>query len=123
MDSGPGAYAPSRNDSGISFRDQHQGRARAPVASVIDPTDAGYQRVLGVLDLALAAFAAQLPHRLDQVVRRARRLARGNLAAAGVERQIAVMGEIVVADELSAFARFAEAEGLELQHDGDDEVV
>src|SRR5215475_10416739 len=105
------------------FRNQHQGRARAPVASVVDPTDAGHQRVLGVLDLALAGLALQLPHRLDQVVRRARRLARGNLAAAGVERQIAVVGEIVLADELHALARLAEAERLELQHDGDDEVV
>src|SRR6516165_6717041 len=106
-----------------SFRNQHQRRARPPVASVVDPTDAGHQRVPGVLDLPFAGFALQLPHRLDQVVRGARRLARGNLTAAGVERQIAVVGEIAVADELHAFTRLAEAERLELQHDSDNEVV
>src|SRR5262249_57670939 len=46
-----------------------------------------------------------------------------NLTAAGVERQIAVVGEIAVADELHAFAGLAEAERLELQQDGNDEVV
>ena len=29
----------------------------------------------------------------------------------------------MIADELYAFARFAEAEGLELQHDRDDEII
>ncbi len=105
------------------FRDQHQGRARAPVASVVDPADAGHQRVLRVLDLALAGFTAQLPHRLDQVVGRARRLPRRDLAAAGIERQVAVVREVVIADERAALARLAEAECLELQHDRDDEVV
>src|SRR5215471_11724131 len=99
------------------FRNQNQRRARAPVASVVDPSDAGHQRVPRVLDLPFAGFALQLPYRLDQVVRGARRLTRGNLAAAGVERQIAVVGEIAVADELHARARLAEAERLELQHD------
>src|SRR5262245_3189698 len=94
------------------FRDQHQGRAGAPVASIVDPADPGHQGILGVLDLALATLASQLSHRLDQIVRGARRLARGDLPAAGVERQIAVEGEVVLADERNALPRLAEPEGL-----------
>src|SRR5580693_9485829 len=96
----------------LLFRDQHQGRARAPVASVIDPADAGHQRVFGILDLALAALAAQLPHRLNEIMRRARGLARGNLPAASVEREIAAKGEIMLADEGHAFAHLAKTESF-----------
>src|SRR5580698_3032574 len=95
-----------------SFRDQHQGCARAPVASVIDPADAGHQRVLGVLDLPLACLTAQLPYRFKQVFRRAGCLAGGDLPAAGVERQVAVVGEVRLADVRDALAGLAEAKRL-----------
>src|SRR5579862_3546984 len=107
----------------LLFRDQNQGCARTPVASVIDPADASHQRVFGVLDLALSGFAAQLAHRLHEIMRRARGLTRGDLTTAGVEGQIAIEGEIMLADERHALARLAEAEGFELQHDGDDEII
>ena len=97
--------------------------ARAPVAPVVDPADAGHERVGGVLDLPLAGFAHELPHRLDQIVRRAGRLAGRDLAAAGVHRQRAVVGQVGVADERHALARLAEAERLELDHQRDQEVV
>src|SRR5580698_7499136 len=93
-----------------SFRDQHQGCARAPVACVIDPADAGHQRVGGVLDLPLACLAAQLPYRFDQVFRRAGRLTGRDLSAAGIEGQVAVVVEVCLADIRDALASLAEAE-------------
>ena len=53
--------------------------------------------VLGILDLPLAAFAEQLADRLDQIGAAAGKpgLAGGNLPAAGVERQVAGVGEVV----------------------------
>ena len=79
----------------------------------------------GVLHLALAAFAEELAHGFDQVGAAAREagLSRGDLSAAGVQRQVAVEGEVMLADEVAALAMLAEAEHFHLQHDGDDEVV
>src|SRR4029079_7804370 len=94
----------------LLVRHEAQRGAGAPVASVIDPADAGDERVGGVLDLTLAGLAHELPHRLDQIVRRAGCLAGRDLAAAGVQRQRSFIREVGVADERHAFARFAEAE-------------
>src|SRR5438045_9449279 len=70
-----------------------------------DATIAVRNRRLGVLHLALAAFAAQLPHHLDQeeqavhpgvTVREA--------ATIGVDRQAAAGRDAAAGDELSALA-------------------
>src|SRR3982074_2191600 len=102
---------------------QRERCARAPVAPVVDPADAGHERVRGVLDLTLVGLTHQLAHRLDQIVRRAGRLARPDLSPAGVERQRAAVGQIGVAHEWDPFARLAEAQRLELNDDGDEEIV
>src|SRR5437762_14091733 len=82
-----------------------------------DATIAVRDRRLGVLHLALAAFAAQLPHRLDQqkeavhpgvTVREA--------AAIGVDRQCAAGRDTPARYELAALALRAEAEIFE-NHD------
>src|SRR6185437_14252273 len=89
----------------LLVRNQRQRRARSPVAPVIDPADAGHQRVGGILDLPLAGLTHELTHRLDQIVRGTGRLPRRDLAAAGVEGQRAVIGKISIAHEGHALAR------------------
>src|SRR3974377_313065 len=109
--------------SGIRRKDHH--RAGGEVAGVGDAAYARDHRDLAVGYLALAAFPEELPHRLDHVGAAAREpaLSRRDLAAAGVERQVSLMREIRLPDEGAALAALAEAQHLELQQDGDDEIV
>ena len=85
------------------------------------------EREVAVLHLHLRVrLAAQLPHRFDHLGHAAavRRVVVAEPAAVGVERQLAAArDQIAVGDELAALAFLAEAEVLELHHDGDREAV
>lgn len=74
------------------------------VPRIGDDADAGDQRVVRILDLTAAAFAEHLPHRFVEVETAAGEagLARGNLTAAGVERQRAVESQVSVQREVAA---------------------
>ncbi len=75
-------------------------------------------------DLARAAFAAQLPHRLDQQEQAVHAgVAIGQAAAVGVDRQAAAGRDAAALDEAPAFALRAEAEIFEEQDRVDRERV
>src|SRR5215510_1519060 len=107
------------------IRGQDHYDAAAPVAAVGNAADPGDQRVPGVFHLPLAAFAEELAYRLDHIGAASGQpaLAGRNLPATGIERQVARMGEVVLVDESATLPALAEAQHLELHHDGDDEIV
>src|SRR5437660_113826 len=81
-------------------------------------------RRLGVLYLTLPAFAAQLPHRLDQQKQAVHAgMAIGKAAAIRVDRQAATGRDTPARYERSALALRAEAEIFEEQHRVDRERV
>ena len=80
-------------------------------------------RDLGVGDLALAALAPQLAHRLDEQEHPVHAGVRvREPAAVRVHRQRAARAELAVLDERAALALGAEAEVLEVQQRGDGEL-
>src|SRR6516165_6454485 len=107
----------------LLVRYQRQCGAGTPVAPVVDPADAGHQRIGGIFDLALAGFAHQLTHRLNEIMRGAGGLAGRDLAAAGVHWQRALVGQVSITDERHALPGLAEPECLELHHDRDQKII
>src|SRR4051794_17977828 len=71
-------------------------------------------RDVGAGDLALAALAALLAHRLDEQQQAVHpRVAVRQAAAVGIDRQLAARGDATARDERAALALGAEAEVLE----------
>ena len=80
--------------------------------------------VSAIGDLARAAFAAQLPRRLDQQEQAVHAgVAIGEAAAIGVDRQAAAGRDAAAGDKAAAFALRAEAEILEEEDRVDREGV
>src|SRR5579885_790782 len=107
------------NTSNGCFAAEDDGRLRRQDAAV-----AVGDRGLGALDLARAAFAAELAHRLDQQEQPVHAgVAIAEPAAVGVDRQGAARGDAAALDKAAAFALLAEAEVFEEQDRVDREGV
>ncbi len=88
------------------------------------PADVGHHRHLGARHLPLAGLAPQLAHRLGRVAERGVQPPARQLAAPGVERQLAAEVDAPAAlDEAGRLADPAEAERLQPPHDLDREPV
>src|SRR5262245_49326229 len=84
---------------------------------------AGDKAELGVRDLALAAFAAHLPHALDDV-EPALHVGLRQVAAGGVDRKLPAERDALAArDELAALAFAAEAGMLQPEQHRHGEIV
>src|SRR4051812_20276731 len=90
-----------------------------------DAAVAVHQRNLGVLDLALAGFAAYLPDRFDDVKKATAqpRMTAREQAAVRRDRQCAADADATVFDEMAALAFFAKTEILEFDDHGDGETI
>ena len=90
-----------------------------------DAAVAGHEGAVAVGDLGRARAAHDLAGGIADVVHSARqsRLAETELAAGGVEREVAAEGEVVAGDELHALALLAEAGVLQRQQHGDGVAV
>src|SRR6478672_12606595 len=108
----------------VSRRTTQDDRSRAQAAVVGDHAEAGDQADLRALDGARAGVVGELADRLGHAEEAAGAagLAGRELAAAGVVREVAVVGQRSRANERRAFALGAETEVLELKHD-DDRIV
>src|SRR5262245_2376902 len=96
----------------------------AEVLAVIDRADAGGDAEFDVWHLALAAFAANLPHGFYDVQHAAsgRRLAAVDHATAGLDRQIALERKISLLEKCFVISA-AKAQVLDLDHDDGDVIV
>src|SRR5262245_50760765 len=99
-------------------------RSGAEATVIVDHAEAAHETQFRALDLALAGLLRELPDRLHQPEEApgGAGLADRELAARGVQREAAVVGEAVLAHELRPVALGAEPEVLELHH-GDHRVV
>src|SRR5690606_15862169 len=104
---------------------QDHGCARSPVASEGDDTDAGHERVLGIVHLPGTALTEQLPNGLGEIEAAAckTRLARGNLTAASVKWKGAFVAEVGAEHEIAPLSPPAEAKVFELHEHRDCEIV
>src|SRR3990172_2379349 len=109
--------------SSVRSKDHHG--ARGEVAGIGDAAYAGDHGDFAVGHLASAAFPEELANRLEQVGAAARKpgLSRRDLAAARVEGEVSGMREIRFPDVGATLAALAEAQHLQLQQDGNDEIV
>src|SRR6185369_4727393 len=98
--------------------------AAAKATVVVDHAESAHQPDLRIGYLPPGRLTGELPDRLHHAEEAARGpgLPGGKLAAARVEREVAVPGEAVLAHERRPFALAAEAEVLEL-HQRDERVV
>ncbi len=84
--------------------------------------EAGHEGDLGAVDLGVAAVAAKLAHRLDDVVA-ADEVRLGQQAAVGVDRQAPARRDGAGRGDLGPGALLGEPEVLELQEHRDGEAV